>query len=761
MQDQHCEHEEGRDEPARRKSIHDEKHEANTRLSFLSLDTFVHKREAENTQSSDKQEGDEVQEGEEEEPATKKLPLLLLNPFSVGHVLWDTWMVVITIYYIIIIPFKITFVDSQSYRCDAQDVSKCPGFWWQSFFSDSSWLYVDFVMDFMFMTDILVNFLTSYHLFDAKGTKYLVTDRRQIALKYLRTWFFIDLIASFPFDFIFYLLNLYTNGSIIKLLKSLRFLKLIRLWRVGRMMHVFQEVFDMNYGLILLMQILLIFSLLAHYLSCYFFSMGALLQTFRVCSSPAGEESICRCYESANEANCVPTTWITEKSFMLPSGEMYVVDMDVNWQYLCSIYWVVTTMSTVGFGDIVPVTDWEVLMCIVAQVLGATTFGFIVGNMSTLTESFDTRKEEMKNQIEDLQAYLYACGVPFELVTRLIQDIRYNYLHPISEAKKEIIDVLPRNIALQIAKHVFKFAIDDSSIFMELSQRSLEELYFELQCFHVEQGQSILTCGDMSKSIVFLIEGVGSVKSSPSLFDAAMKKRKLSMTDLAADHVETYLTVRPCYFLGENCLLTGKEIFPYECTAATWCQLLRLEVKSLLNILSSDELSYVRAAAKVRYSRFLALITTSMSIKESSKKGVKITRSKKRQQDSQLSRFARRVSFRSDGQRPSTEEDSSEKTMTAIFNETKNIDQTTLIDIKKFYTSASIKKQEMVWGELLEYHNMKGRIDEELHHERSLAKYNLVELQYKYLEHLSYAADRFVDKDWLTDKVRDRLSHAC
>eukprot|EP00960_Hanusia_phi_P072092 767701-Hanusia_phi.AAC.4 len=425
--------------------------------------------------------------------------------------------------------------------------------------------------------------------------------------------------------------------------------------------------------------------------------------------------------------------------------------MDVNWQYLCTIYWVVTTMSTVGFGDIVPVTDWEVLMCIVAQVLGATTFGFIVGNMSTLSESFDTRKEEIKNQIEDMQAYLYACGVPFKLVSRLISDIRYNYLHPISEAKKEIIDLLPQNIALDIAKHIFKFAIDDSPMFVQLSQRSLADLYFELKCFHVEQGQSVLACGDVSRSLVFLIEGVASVKSSASSFSAALRKRRLSMTDPAVDELETLLTIGPCYVLGENCLLKGSELVPYECTAATWCQLLRLEVKSLLNILSADEFASIRAAAKVRYSRFLALLSLSVSMKELYKKGGKIATSKK-DEAFQLGSIAKHISLRSFGYRES-EDDPNAKPMSAVIDELQDVDDATLSDMKKFYASSKIRKQEMVWSEFLEYHQMKERIEHEKNQERATEQDNLVGLQYKYLEHLSYAADRFVDKDWLTDKV--------
>ena len=46
------------------------------------------------------------------------------------------------------------------------------------------------------------------------------------------------------------------------------------------------------------------------------------------------------------------------------------VDGPVSRQYLFSVYWALTTLTTVGYGDITPNTDVERWMAIFALILG-------------------------------------------------------------------------------------------------------------------------------------------------------------------------------------------------------------------------------------------------------------------------------------------------------------------------------------------------------------------------------------------------------
>ena len=55
--------------------------------------------------------------------------------------------------------------------------------------------YLDTISQVWFIIDIMLNFNTGY---SEKGV--LIMNRRKIALFYLKSWFAIDLLASFPYD---------------------------------------------------------------------------------------------------------------------------------------------------------------------------------------------------------------------------------------------------------------------------------------------------------------------------------------------------------------------------------------------------------------------------------------------------------------------------------------------------------------------------------------------------------------------------------
>ncbi|CAN0573553.1 unnamed protein product, partial [Ectocarpus sp. 12 AP-2014] len=70
-------------------------------------------------------------------------------------------------------------------------------------------------------------------------------------------------------------------------------------------------------------------------------------------------------------------------------GVEEVVQASLGTRYVASIYWAFTTMTTVGYGDIVVTTTVERCFCVVGMLIGATVFGYIVGNVSVMMESFD------------------------------------------------------------------------------------------------------------------------------------------------------------------------------------------------------------------------------------------------------------------------------------------------------------------------------------------------------------------------------------
>jgi hypothetical protein len=59
--------------------------------------------------------------------------------------------------------------------------------------------YFELVIDLWFLLEIVLNFFTGFYI---KGV--VVLEKREIAKNYLKSWFAIDLISSFPYSILYF-----------------------------------------------------------------------------------------------------------------------------------------------------------------------------------------------------------------------------------------------------------------------------------------------------------------------------------------------------------------------------------------------------------------------------------------------------------------------------------------------------------------------------------------------------------------------------
>ena len=60
--------------------------------------------------------------------------------------------------------------------------------------------------------------------------------------------------------------------------------------------------------------------------------------------------------------------------------------MSTSDQIITSLYFALTTLSTVGYGDLFPVSQIERVFAVIVMLLGVAFFSFIMGNIMTIVE---------------------------------------------------------------------------------------------------------------------------------------------------------------------------------------------------------------------------------------------------------------------------------------------------------------------------------------------------------------------------------------
>lgn len=200
-----------------------------------------------------------------------------------------------------------------------------------------------------------------------------VTNRKKIAKKYLRFFFWIDFVSAFPFHIIF-------DGMTNDLLKFTTLFKAIRLIRFVRIIKLLSKRSTLTFGLdpivTRLFKIFFILLFFLHILTCIWYATGNYGDT----TNSWIKET---CFiDSINSSNCTA-----------------LADLSFSYHYLVSFYFVLTMSITVGYGDISPSINSteELAICIVLLIFGTAMYSYFVGAITSTITNLNP-DEQAKNE---------------------------------------------------------------------------------------------------------------------------------------------------------------------------------------------------------------------------------------------------------------------------------------------------------------------------------------------------------------------------
>ena len=70
-------------------------------------------------------------------------------------------------------------------------------------------------------------------------------------------------------------------------------------------------------------------------------------------------------------------------------------------RYVVALYWALTTLTTVGYGDVIPYTTLELVWTCVVMFVGTCTFGYIIGNVASLITHEDETAVLIRDKVRE------------------------------------------------------------------------------------------------------------------------------------------------------------------------------------------------------------------------------------------------------------------------------------------------------------------------------------------------------------------------
>mmetsp|Transcript_21766 Transcript_21766/g.41522 ORF Transcript_21766/g.41522 Transcript_21766/m.41522 type:complete len:997 (-) Transcript_21766:389-3379(-) len=376
-------------------------------------------------------------------------PIDPTDPFRIS---WDLLMMVLLLYITVVLPYRMAFDDEAAMHSAV--------WWWEV------------VIDVLFGVDILVNMRTAYTV---EGK--IEIDQYKILKRYAASWMVIDVVSIFPFDLFLnngVLASAFKSMRIIKLSRMLKMLKMMKLMRLMKMPHLLSRLeLYVNRGMMGLLKFLAIVLVIAHLMACVFYAVSA----------SAGDEL---------------NTWISAQGLLRESTYS---------KYVAALYWSMSTMTTVGYGDVAAVSDMERLLSVVLVMLGATVYAYFMGNMNIMVAAINSSASKKARQLERVDAFLKSHSVPPGISDRVRNYYDYLWQREIHMNDRTIMDGLSAPLRSELVLYIYRDMVENVGFFQNKHPQFITNIMLCLKLEVFAPGDNVITTGEIALNMYFILTG--------------------------------------------------------------------------------------------------------------------------------------------------------------------------------------------------------------------------------------------------------------
>ncbi|CDW91576.1 cation channel family protein [Stylonychia lemnae] len=370
--------------------------------------------------------------------------------------------------------------------------------------SSGAFLVFEYLVDILFFIDILVNFDSALELPD--GT--IDPRLKSISLAYIKSWFILDLCATFPTQFLESsgdssssttttgdpstgttqvatqkqsssnynkLLRLARLPRLYRLLRILRLFKIVKILRYNQTL---QRIFDkikMNAAVSRMIFTLVFAFFSVHLISCFWFLAAK--------------------FDDTN-----PETWVSR---------LKLIDEEPSTLYLECLYWSLQTVATVGFGDFGARTVSELFLCIVWMIFGVGFYSFVIGNLTSIIANENANSENLYNKLKALEEFAKKTNLPEELHFKIRQFLENNYNELFSRIdENQLLQELPITLRDEVFIHKYQGLLDAIDFLRECENNEFVWAMVQmLRKIKVDKDDEVYQEGDFAEEIYYIKSG--------------------------------------------------------------------------------------------------------------------------------------------------------------------------------------------------------------------------------------------------------------
>ena len=380
------------------------------------------------------------------------------------------------------------------------------------------------LVDLAFVFDIFLNFRTGYIL-DAEA-KLVEFNFGRVARRYSTTWLPLDVVSAIPFSVLdFAVASTNSSPSFLKaikggkILRTLRFLKMGRVFKAGKIWRSLSadmkdKISDMvahgnTQHFLVILGLILRTMFFCHLLSCIWVAVG-------------------RSGAKRGDLN-----WLTaDSSKQGPFKPEDTEGGDRVWSvYLAAFYFTVTTIMSVGYGDVIVQNTDERMLVVLIELFGSFMFAMIVASLTSVVSSQDMNASATGQQLDAVKSFVRNRRIPPDLGRRIRRHFRnYFEIKPAIDESR-ILSELSTGLRKEVSAFLVNEAMAHAELFRSIPEVLWPKLLPSVRPLRVVAGETICRQGEVCREAFVILQGKVAAFWWPELSRSTFIEESLEKED--------------------------------------------------------------------------------------------------------------------------------------------------------------------------------------------------------------------------------------
>uniref|UniRef100_A0A0D9ZGH9 Potassium channel n=1 Tax=Oryza glumipatula TaxID=40148 RepID=A0A0D9ZGH9_9ORYZ len=196
---------------------------------------------------------------------------------------------------------------------------------------------------------------------------------------------------------------------------------------------------------------------------------------------------------------------------------------DRSFCYTCAVYWSITTLATVGYGDLHATNIGEMLFSIAFMLFNMGLTSYIIGNITNLVVRETSNTFKMRDMVQRVSEFGSMNQLPEAMREQMLASVQLRFRTE-EQLQQEVLSELPKAVRSGVMKHLFKSAVESCYLFQGVSDSLIVQLVSKMKAKFFPPKANVILENETSTDCYIIISG--EVEALTTLADGTEKHVK-------------------------------------------------------------------------------------------------------------------------------------------------------------------------------------------------------------------------------------------